>query len=298
MNKADSCSSHHLIRFSRPGFPLRVSEETILHACPMREVTHYHDDIECVYVLEGNVTIKIDDRKYIASAGDTFFINAYSLHRMGKCGDSEGRFLSLSAHPALLTPNEWVQNTILGPFLNSSSVKALLLSRDTPYGKAARQIMEGIHEMLETGSHPSLPLYLISKLHELLALFYEASPDKGKHREEGNPDIVAQRNMIAYIMENYGEKISPSDISEAGHVSRTKCFQIFNQYVGQSPMEYLNTFRLEKSRSLLEETKEPIISISTQVGFGSQSYYTQQFSKAYGVTPKKYRTMHSALSAS
>lgn len=104
-----------------------------------------------------------------------------------------------------------------------------------------------------------------------------------------NLELVTQQSMVSYIYQNYSEHITLDDISAAGNISRSKCCQIFKKYIGQSPMDFVNTYRLEISQHLLLTTTSSITDICTACGFNHLSYFTKQFQIKYGCTPRDYR---------
>lgn len=64
---------------------------------------------------------------------------------------------------------------------------------------------------------------------------------------------------------------------------------LFKKYTQNSPIEFLNLYRLEVSTSFLKNTTDNISTISLNCGFGQQSYYNRLFIREYGITPKEYR---------
>ena len=102
-------------------------------------------------------------------------------------------------------------------------------------------------------------------------------------------DRAAQKEMVSFICRHYGEPLSLEAIAAAGHVSRSKCCQIFRKYVGQSPVEFLNAYRLKVGRNLLRDTERNVTEIATVCGFSHLSYFSRQFAAAYGRTPREYR---------
>ena len=95
--------------------------------------------------------------------------------------------------------------------------------------------------------------------------------------------------MAAYISLHYGEKLALEDIAAAGHVSRSKCCQIFRRFMGQTPIEYVNTYRLKRSRDLLLETEKSVTEIALACGFNHLSYFSRIFFQAFGATPSEFR---------
>ena len=65
-----------------------------------------------------------------------------------------------------------------------------------------------------------------------------------------NNDIHIQKKMITYITLHYYDNIDLEDIAAAGNISRSKCCQIFKKYMQQSPVAYLNAYRMELSCNL------------------------------------------------
>ena len=56
-----------------------------------------------------------------------------------------------------------------------------------------------------------------------------------------------------------------------------------------SPSEYLAILRMEKAKSLLEETNLQIKEVSVQVGYEDARVFLRRFKKYTGKTPGQYR---------
>ena len=85
------------------------------------------------------------------------------------------------------------------------------------------------------------------------------------------------------------DNIDLEDIAAAGNISRSKCCQIFKKYMQQSPVAYLNAYRMELSCNLLKTTSYSITSIATSCGYNHLSYFSKIFLKKFGCTPMEYR---------
>ncbi|NMB32666.1 MAG: helix-turn-helix transcriptional regulator, partial [Clostridium sp.] len=75
----------------------------------------------------------------------------------------------------------------------------------------------------------------------------------------------------------------------SGNVCRSKCCKIFKRYLMQSPIEFLNTYRLEISSNLLKDTSKSVTEVAFACGFNHLSYYSELFKRYYGCTPSEYR---------
>ncbi len=72
-------------------------------------------------------------------------------------------------------------------------------------------------------------------------------------------------------------------------MSKNHFLRVFRQCYGTSPINYLIRLRLEKSCELLEHSGKNITEIAFEAGFSDSNYYTRQFSKTYGMSPRAYR---------
>ena len=77
--------------------------------------------------------------------------------------------------------------------------------------------------------------------------------------------------------------------SELG-MARTKLFTKMKAIAGQTPYEFIMTYRLKKAAIMLKSSQELAISeISDRLGFSSPKYFTKCFKDRYHVAPLNYR---------
>jgi len=83
-----------------------------------------------------------------------------------------------------------------------------------------------------------------------------------------------------------------SDIATMLHTNRTYISQAINQEFSCTFSAFVNTYRINKSKELLEtdiEKKQSLEQISQQVGFGSLHSFIRVFKEQEGCTPGNYR---------
>ena len=102
-------------------------------------------------------------------------------------------------------------------------------------------------------------------------------------------DLQILRDMLSFIYQNYTSKIFLEDIARSGRICRSKCCQIFKQYMKQSPIDFVNSYRLAVSCHMLKNTDKPITQISFDVGFTQPSYFGKLFQRMYDTSPTDFR---------
>ena len=88
---------------------------------------------------------------------------------------------------------------------------------------------------------------------------------------------------------NFIEKITLEDVAAEIFLSSAYFSKIFKEQTGFNFSQYLNKLRIEKSKSLLRNSRLPLVDIAGMVGYEDQSYFTKVFKKITGNSPGKYR---------
>jgi transcriptional regulator GlxA family with amidase domain len=97
------------------------------------------------------------------------------------------------------------------------------------------------------------------------------------------------KQAIAYLHQNYTRSISRWEIAEAVGVSEDYLSRVFNRELNISPWDYLNRYRVLRSKHLLLHTTDTIGVIARQVGFKDQAYFSRVFHKLMGESPQVFR---------
>ncbi len=79
-------------------------------------------------------------------------------------------------------------------------------------------------------------------------------------------------------------------------MSRSAFAARFTQFVGESPMQYLSRWRLQKAAALLRAGDVDIADVAARVGYESPAAFSKAFKRTIGVAPGAYRRGGSQLS--
>jgi len=97
---------------------------------------------------------------------------------------------------------------------------------------------------------------------------------------------------VAFISNHYAEQFSVKDLANIANMSESNFFTVFKKVLGNSPISYLNHYRLSIAADRLIETSQAINEIGYSVGFNDALYFSKLFKKTYGSTPKEYRATY------
>ena len=94
---------------------------------------------------------------------------------------------------------------------------------------------------------------------------------------------------IEYVTNNWNTDFSISDIAKHCCVSESTLYHTFQRELGQTPVSFLNSIRINVAIEMLENSNHSISTISRSVGFNSENHFRKVFSSLVGTTPLKYR---------
>ena len=90
----------------------------------------------------------------------------------------------------------------------------------------------------------------------------------------------------------HAEPAAPWTLATLGQraaMGRTAFAETFRTVVGQTPLQYLTTWRIQKAKSLLLDTHLPLDRIAEQVGYDSATSLSRVFRRTTGASPGAFR---------
>jgi YesN/AraC family two-component response regulator len=171
-----------------------------------------------------------------------------------------------------------------------ASVRDVL--RQIPYfartektGSLVDEIFETIYREYDSPDDYSEDI-IRTKVAQLLLTVARDGGEAPREREES--PIVEQAGR--YIRAHWRENVTLQDVASYCFVSREHLSRIFKKETGFGFNEYLNIYRLKKANAMLLETpKRKIAEVAAQCGFGDSNYFSKQYKKMYGISPKETR---------
>lgn len=279
-----------IIRYDEVGIPLYIREGLLSSYPDHRALCHWHEDIEWVQIRSGQMNYYLNGKRILLSAGEAIIVNSRQMHYGYSENGQECDFICILCHPKIFITNSVLYQSYITPVLSNPALEYLHLKPENPEDAKALQILPEILRLKKEQpvAYEIEAAALLSLLWCRLLRTHPMMPD-GNTAASQDPDLLIQRDMVSYIYSHYSEPISLDEIAAAGKVCRNKCCQIFRRYLCQSPIDFLNHYRLEVSCHLLNTTKMSIAEICTACGFNHQSYYSKIFLRTYHCTPRDFR---------
>lgn len=250
---------------------------------------HIHDCYEIYYSISGGKQFLIDSRFYDFHPGDIFFINQYESHCLSQLDNIRHERIMITIHP---------------DFLKKLSTDAT----DLDYCFSFRSIRAG-HKVSFTPEEQKRFLYFIHKLsgedgfgQELLdhAAFLElmvflTKCFTGRCRQEasdrtfGTP-VSHHKQMdqiISFINQNLTEELTLQILADHFFISTSYLCRLFKESTGTTINRYITARRITRAKALLSEGYS-VTETCSLCGFQDYSNFLKAFTKAVGISPKKY----------
>ncbi len=143
-----------------------------------------------------------------------------------------------------------------------------------------RDILQ-IEELLS--NEESAPFEAYSSFYKLLQTVFI----KLKHSEITFDKTL--QTAVEYITDNFDKDFSVAEISKKCCVSESTLYHLFQRELGQTPISFLNSIRINIAIEYLENSNYSIATVSRAVGFNSENHFRKMFIKLTGTTPSEYR---------
>lgn len=273
------------VAYNNPDFPAYIKKGQLSSYPDFRAVSHWHDDLEFILILEGQMSYDVNGQKISLQTGEGIFVNSRCFHYGYSDAHAECLFLCILLSPQLLSINTYFIQNCLNPLIQNSHFPYQKLYPAIQWQNVILHDLEALYKENIDNVQPFAILEKSAHIFRLLSENMNFFPDYDKNAE----DILALTAMIGYVQKNYPNKILLKDISSAGNCCKTKCTSLFQKYLSSSPMLYLNRYRLEKSIFLLRNTAMSITEVAYTCGFSNTSYFCELFHKYYHITPRQCR---------
>ncbi len=97
------------------------------------------------------------------------------------------------------------------------------------------------------------------------------------------------QTAIEFITDNWNDNFSVVDLAKRCCVSESTLYHLFQKELGQTPVNFLNSIKINIAIQYLERTNYSISTISGLVGFNSENHFRNVFKSVTKTTPSKFK---------
>lgn len=283
--------------FGLTGFPLAVlrvrtdSEHTPSHPHDLTEIEHSHDFCELVIVTQGSAMHMLEGASFPVTAGDVFLLQGRQKHYFyerrnldlinimydpEKIELPEGELRRMPGYCALF---------MLEPtYRRQHRFASRLHLRRVPLAHVERlaEEMERECDHDEAGREVALRAKLLEMM-VYLSRAYSSADTTEAHA------LLRVGHVIGALENDFARDWKLDELLDIAHMSRSNLMRVFRKATGQTPIDYLVRLRIQKSMEMLRNTDLTITEVALEVGFNDSNYFTRQFRRILGESPRAFR---------
>ena len=128
---------------------------------------------------------------------------------------------------------------------------------------------------------------------QILRAHIAAQPERntGPERNKGWLRAVFDPQIgtaLSAIHDRVNTPWTVESLAEAAGMSRSAFAARFKELLGQTPLEYLTEWRMQKAMQLLEQRDKKLIDVARLVGYESDAAFSKAFKRVVGANPCEY----------
>lgn len=264
---------------------------------------HSHLHMEVIYVVKGNLHVKVGVSNYVLKEGEFTIINPFELHALHG-SDEDNLTCILEINSDFYDPI--AEETIFVSYYNLyrdaagsdfgkiiNTLKRLFTLHLTAAQENNRSDAITFPACANDNDAEYEKVLLRSLINYFELHFTSEFFLLSDHRENSLRDNIVQANRLKSIMiyfyEHFPQKIQFQDVADLTFVNRYHISHLVKEGIGYTFSELLQYIRIEKSEIYLLGTDMPINRIVFELGFSSYRYFSQHFKSLFHMTPTAYR---------
>jgi beta-xylosidase/AraC-like DNA-binding protein len=244
-----------------------------------KEETHFHQDVELIYVLEGEMELKVEGDTFYLKQDDVVVVNPNKKHSY-KCSED---ILMASFYISFQSLSNFLESSLILFWCNST------IDKDDSY-EEMRKIIKSIfnHYLNRKGKDDFYEYSLFYQLLNLLTNSFLINNADERFHDKDNKYDDRINEITNYIRGNYNKPISLNDLAHQLHLSNAYLSRYLKKQLGMNFIDYLNNVRLHYAIEDLLYTDATITRAALDNGFANTAVFNKLFKATYNTTPSAY----------
>lgn len=268
-------------------FNLNQNISIFFHSEKYNNCIHRHDFFKIIYVLKGEVSLKINQENYTLSSGSIFLLNPLDKQIILKYNDSKDLMINILISKKLIN-----KSIFLNLFFNYSSDFFIISNEFDGKKKADYELFtRNIDIFIDTLSmeyiHKELYKNIIieSSLNIILSYIYRYRRSIGQFEEKSS---TFKYEVIEYVNQNFYN----TSLKEAAchfHYTSSYFSELVYKETGENFSTLVRDRCIQEAIFYLENTNLSIEKISQFCGYNNKSSFYKIFKRKMNQTPLQFR---------
>lgn len=237
---------------------------------------HIQNEYEVIYILNGSVEYKCNGEKFVANAGDMYFIQPGQRHE----------------EKSLSEPLEFIYIKFFLYNYRGVRMDSFLENINKQrFEKPGRGLREKFVKIFEEMNKQELAFKQVvenSVLEILIDVMRILQMNQLEKSSSVSVNIIITQ-IVEDVAMNVHKNYSVEEISRAYGISKSSFHHSFKKQTGLPFKDYVNRNKIREAEHQLTVTDKTVTHISWSLGFSSVYYFSRLFKKYNGITPTEFR---------
>lgn len=251
---------------------------------------HWHRAVELFYMESGELEYHTPGGIILFPAGSGGMVNTNVLHMTKTTRKTAQNIQFLHIFDTSLIGGEQgsrIEEKYVTPLVTAPQLEMIALyPEDHTQAQILKLLRESFYISEREFGHEVKLREILSQIWLQLYEQSRAVIEQSGKTHKGNDKI---KQMIIYVHEHYADKITVAELAASAFLSERECYRVFREYLHMTPIDYIQSYRLQAACQMLARGHESITEISHACGIGSSSYFGKIFREYAHCTPSQYR---------
>ncbi len=257
---------------------MQSTVQSVYSSCGLLQKSpHFHDCHQIILVVNGTATFCVNNKNYVAHAGNVAIFSRYENHSVAHCSDDYERYV-LHIDPDVVNRKSPVYSLLTDRPIGFCNIMNI-----SPYFDEIKRIFMQILQEHKSDAKLWDEMEQLSVKQLLIMIYRCTSIDFNNFRD---PVVIAVKRQFE---NQYSERYTLDTLAKQYNVSVSALSHRFRAATGVSVMEYLQSCRIAQAKRMLVETDLSIGDIVEKCGFSDSSNFSRTFRQTVGISPTQFK---------
>jgi len=250
-----------------------------------KEATKLDNCFKLYYIEEGEAWLYNEDKQFRLVAGEMYFINGFHI---------SSQFCPVKFKVCWL---HFISDSIfLRQALLKFPVATKLESADLQQYVSAFALLESFFKDFSM-QHKAISKTVLAQYFKIQSLLSAVVSVLAENSDLDTFYLSGQGSRllraIEFINSNYKTNVTLKQLAGLCFMSENYFHSLFKKEFTVTPNVYILQLRMNEALNLLSNTDLSVKEVASEAGYPDAAYFSRTFSKYFGLSPNKYRSLHS-----